>query len=377
MKYIFFIAAFNAFFFLGLILKKKPKLLHDKILIAWLLYLGISTAAYSMTMDLFPEKAFLSSVLVALFLLHGPFMFLYIKTLSLSKNIFKPKFLLHFIPFIAFIAYLIFAFQFPVYAKNIHVSHDAGAPEPPVIFVVFLLTTALSGPVYFFLAHKQYRLLKKSTENFMAKDSRLQWLGKLIFIFGIVWTALIIVAVIHHVFHLFTMTFCTNGLFLALSGFIILIGFYGLNQQEVFVSHPPLVVEKPEIEEEKIKYATSRLEGEELNECFLKVETFMDAEKPYLDPDLNLPALAEGLEVSTHHLSQVINEKHGSNFFDYINRFRVEEVKRKIQMEKYENYSLLGIAMESGFNSKSSFNRVFKQITGETPSQFKSSLSKD
>ncbi|HZW77050.1 MAG TPA: helix-turn-helix domain-containing protein [Flavobacteriaceae bacterium] len=377
MKYIFFIAAFNAFFFLGLILNKKPKNLHDKVLISWLLYLGISTAAYSFSMDLFPEATFLSAVLISLFLLHGPFMFLYVKTLSYDKKVFKPRFLLHFIPFVAFLVYLVIAFQFPAYSKNIHVSHDADSPEPPVIFVIFLLATALSGPVYFILAHKEYRLLKKSSENFIAKESRIQWLGKLIFIFGIVWTALIIVAVIHHVFHLFTMTFCTNGLFLALSCFIILIGYFGLNQQEVFVNHPPAHQKTLSNAEEPVKYATSRLEGEELNSCFLMVERFMDAQKPFLDPDLTLPALADGLNVSTHHLSQVINEKHGSNFFDYINRYRVEEVKRKIQMEQYQNYSLLGIALESGFNSKSSFNRVFKQVTGITPSQFKTSLTRD
>lgn len=377
MKYIFFIAAFNAFFFLGLILKKKPKSLHDKILISWLLYLGISTGAYSTTMDLFPEARLLSSVLIALFLLHGPFMFLYVKTLSTGQNVFKRKFLLHFLPFVAFILYLIIAFQFPEYSETIHVSHDAGAPEPPFLFVIFLLATALSGPVYFFLAHKKYRLLKKSSENFIAKDIHIQWLGKLIFIFGIVWTALIIVAVIHHVFHLFTMTFCTNGLFLALSGFIILIGYYGLNQQEVFVSHPPLMTDELEVEEEKVKYATSKLEGEALNKCFSMVESFMEAEKPFLNPDLTLPKLAEDLQVSTHHLSQVINEMHGRNFFDYINQFRVEEVKRKIQQKEFENYSLLGIAMESGFNSKSAFNRVFKQVTGLTPSQFRDSTLKD
>lgn len=376
MKYIYFIAAFNAFFFLGLLLKKKPKLLHDKILIYWLLYLGISTGAYSLTMDLFPQATFLSSALIALFLLHGPFMYLYVKTLSAGKRVFKSKFLWHFIPFVAFILYLIIAFQFPDYSKNIHVSHAADAPEPPFLFVVFLLATALSGPVYFVLAHKKYRNLKKSSENFTSKGIHLQWLGKLIFIFGMVWTALIIVAVIHHVFHLFTMTFCTNGLFLALSGFIILIGYYGLNQQEVFISHS--TPQNEEVEEgEKEKYAASRLEGEKLQQCFLKVETFMESEKPYLNPDLTLPKLAEDLKVSTHHLSQVINEKHGSNFFDYINQFRVEEVKKKIVSEEFKNYSLLGIAMESGFNSKSAFNRVFKKMTSLTPSQFRNSTLKN
>lgn len=373
MKYIFFIAAFNAFFFLGLLLKKKPRQLHDNILIFWLLYLGISTGSYSLTIDLFPEAALLSSLLIALFLLHGPFMYLYVTSLASSQSKFQFNYSLHFLPFIAFVAYLLIAFQFPDYAKNIHVSHTAGAPEPPPVFIAFLLATALSGPVYFFFTHKKYRKLKKSSHDFTAKEINIRWLGKLITIFGIVWTMLIIIAVIHHVFHLFSMIFCTNGLFLSLSVFIILIGYYGLRQKEVFVSFGNLSNEE-DITEQKVKYATSRLEGDKLDACFVKVETFMKAEKPYLNPDLTLPKLAEELDVSTHHLSQVINERHGSNFFDYINRFRVEEVKRKIASKDFQNYTLLGIAMESGFNSKSAFNRVFKQIENITPGEYRKSL---
>ena len=134
------------------------------------------------------------------------------------------------------------------------------------------------------------------------------------------------------------------------------------------------VVNEEDVSVQKIKYATSRLEGDKLEACFLKVETFMAKQKPYLNPDLTLPKMADDLDVSTHHLSQVINERHGSNFFDYINRFRVEEVKRKIASKEFQNYTLLAIAMESGFNSKSAFNRVFKQITNSTPGEYKKSL---
>ena len=100
----------------------------------------------------------------------------------------------------------------------------------------------------------------------------------------------------------------------------------------------------------------------------------MESNRPYLDPELTLPKLADDLKVTNHHLSQVINEVHGKNFFNFINEYRVEEVKRKIQDPKYQNYTLLGIAFESGFNSKSAFNRVFKNITGTTPSTYRNSL---
>jgi len=374
MKYIYFIACFNAFFFLGLLLHKKPKLQHDRILIFWLLYLGIAIGTYVLTMGFFPSAPFLSSGIIALFLLHGPFMYLYIFALTSNHEGFKIDKLWHFAPFAAFILYLLVASGFPAYSQGIRVDHvTQGAAKQPLLFLLFLVLTALSGPMYFFLAHQRFRQIKESIHHFTSRDIDLDWLGKLIYTFGVIWTIFIIIAVIHHVFHLFSIAFCINGLFLSLSAFIILIGYFGLKQKGIFISY---VLEEPNkpIAEKKVKYAASRLKDADLKKCFHKIDNYFEAKKPYLDPDLTLPKLAESLNVPTHHLSQVVNEMHGRNFFDFINQFRVEEVKRKIQDTNFQNYSLLGIALESGFNSKSAFNRVFKKITGFTPSEYKKQL---
>lgn len=374
MTYLFFIASFNAFFFIALLLQKRPKLAHDRVLIFWLLYLGIATAVYALTIEFPIQSPLLSSGIIALLLLHGPFLYLYVSSLALNKKHIKPKKLWHFAPFVAFILYLLIASRFPIYSQGIRVDHvTEGVAEPPLLFLFFLIITALSGPTYFLLAYKKFQKSKKSTLNFSSKEVNLDWLEKLIPIFGILWTVLIVSAVIHHIFHLFTMDFCTNGLFLSLSAFVILIGYYGLKQKEVFV-----FVQADEIKETnvtpEVKYAATQMEGSELQKCCNMVGQYMLAEKPYLDSDLTLPKLAEGLNVSTHHLSQVINEVHGKNFFNFINKYRIEEVKRKIQDPKFQNYTLLGIAYESGFNSKSAFNRAFRNITGTTPSKYRDSL---
>ncbi|RXJ44318.1 helix-turn-helix domain-containing protein [Gelidibacter gilvus] len=373
MTYLFFIASFNAFFFLALLLHKRSKLLHDRILIFWLLYMGIATATYALTIDFFPNAPFLSSGIIALFLLHGPFLYLYVSALTSGRKHFRIKKIWHFIPFVAFIAYLLIASNFPEYVKGIRVDHVSHEAETPLLFLFFLIITAISGPVYFLMAYKKFNQSRNSSRHISSKEVNFDWLGKLILIFGIVWTALIVIAVIHHIFNLFSMAFCTNGLFLSLSVFIILIGYFGLKQKEVFISFS---LEEPKAlsDENKTKYGTSRLEGTELQKCYHQVGRYMELKKPYLDPDLSLPKLAENLNVPSHHLSQVINEMHGSDFSDFINHFRVDEVKRKIQDKNFQNYSLLGIAFESGFNSKSAFNRVFKNLTGITPSEFRDSL---
>jgi len=83
--------------------------------------------------------------------------------------------------------------------------------------------------------------------------------------------------------------------------------------------------------------------------------------------------MAQSLNLSTNHLSQIINEKLEMNFFDFINEYRVNEVKDRLSDPKYKHYTLLAIAFDSGFNSKSSFNSIFKQYTGLTPSEFQKS----
>jgi AraC-like DNA-binding protein len=159
---------------------------------------------------------------------------------------------------------------------------------------------------------------------------------------------------------------------MALSVFVILIGYYGLKQKVIFGNE---FKEQQLIVEEKTKYSGSGLKEDEAFRYSKQLIEFMQSEKPYLNPDLTLQQLASQVNISPHYLSQVINEQFKANFFEYINRFRVEEVKSRINNPKFDSFSLLGIAFDSGFNSKSAFNRIFKKFTNQTPSQYKSSIT--
>ncbi len=106
-----------------------------------------------------------------------------------------------------------------------------------------------------------------------------------------------------------------------------------------------------------------------LSSLIEQLQTYMTNEKPYTNPKLKLKDIADYLEVSTHHLSQLLNEHLGKSFATFVNEYRIEEAKRLI--ESNTKYSFDGIGKESGFNSKSTFYTVFKTIVGLTPAKYK------
>ena len=372
MKFIFLIAAFNAIFFSVLLLQKKPRALHDNILILWLLYLGLYIGIYSFySHELFIHFHLLSISLLSLFMLHGPFLYYYILTLVSDKRQIFKKDLFHLVPFILFNLYILIASFSPDISEKLNIEKLSLHNDPPLLFLFFLIITAFSGTVYFLFTFKLFKRLDINIFNNFSNsaDIDLDWLRKLVLLFGVIWTALISITVIHHVFHMFSMVVCTDGLFLSLSVFVILIGYFGLKQNVIFTNENVIVTDNTS--RIQPKYSGSRLNESEEKQYAEKLISYMELLKPYLNTDLTLPQLAVELGISSHLLSQVINEHFKLNFFDFVNQYRVEAFKERIVNPKYENFSLLGIAFECGFNSKSAFNRIFKKSTGLTPSQFK------
>jgi len=117
-----------------------------------------------------------------------------------------------------------------------------------------------------------------------------------------------------------------------------------------------------------------RFSKEEIHRFTQNLDSLMREEKLYLDSELSLNDLSDRMNLSVHQLSELINQGHSLNFNDYINQFRVEEFKHLLQQRRFENDTLLAVAFEAGFNSKTTFNTSFKKFTGLTPSQYKRSL---
>jgi AraC-like DNA-binding protein len=146
---------------------------------------------------------------------------------------------------------------------------------------------------------------------------------------------------------------------------ILLIGFWGFRQSAIFA---------PDDEWEESKAAPpSFFSPDELDQRKKQLERYVQEQRPYLNPELRLVDLARGLKLKPYQVSEILNRGMATSFYELMNRLRVQEVQQKLVDPSFSHYNLLGIAMESGFNSKSVFNDVFRKNTGMTPSVYRKS----
>jgi AraC-like DNA-binding protein len=120
----------------------------------------------------------------------------------------------------------------------------------------------------------------------------------------------------------------------------------------------------------QIKYKTSTLSDSEQRLIFEKVIQLFEEKKLYLEPKLQLSDVADALNISTHNLSQTINVTTGKPFYDFVNSYRVRHLQKLLEDPSQQKFTILSMGFESGFNSKASLNRVFRQDTGLSPSEY-------
>ena len=104
---------------------------------------------------------------------------------------------------------------------------------------------------------------------------------------------------------------------------------------------------------------------------------FMSKEKPYLDAEITLPKLSKMMLSNTYHMSYLLNDCLEENFYTFINRYRIEECMRMLKNPSYDHLTILGIAFECGFSSKTSFNISFKKITGMSPKEYRTANNEE
>ena len=119
------------------------------------------------------------------------------------------------------------------------------------------------------------------------------------------------------------------------------------------------------------KYEKSGLSPEKAEAYVASLRKIVEEEQLYTDSTLTLNQLAERLDISPHNLSEIINTRLGQNFFDFVNAYRLEAVKRDLADPQKAHFTILALALDAGFNSKTAFNGIFKKHTGMTPSDFR------
>jgi AraC-like DNA-binding protein len=153
------------------------------------------------------------------------------------------------------------------------------------------------------------------------------------------------------------------------------ISYKAFHQPDVFLIKKPVLSEDVQGPSRR-KYEKSGVSDDESSLLLERLERTMRARRPYIDSELTLSKLSTLLSTSNHRLSQLLNQRLQTCFYDYINRYRVEEVKRCLADRESSDSSILDIALECGFNSKSTFNKIFKQHTSLSPTQYRERAAK-
>ena len=367
MTIIFIIGFVQAFFICIILINKKNKSLSDKILTVWIFIIGIHLLLfYFHYISYYEELPHLLGFLVPLPLVQGPFLLMYVASLINEDQKFNKLFLFHFIPALSYYILLTPIMVLPAEEK-LHYVFDVLPVKTPLYFDVFDILVNISGPVYIIwslvLLKKHYRHIR---ENFSYTEKiNLKWLRNLILGMAIIWITVLFTNFIDD-------KIGSTIIFSSVSLFVFLIGYFGTRQGVIFTD-PIENVQGASIEP-KEKYQKSPLNANQIQSLLDRLLLFMEEEKPYLENKLTLPQLANQFETNPNYLSQVINEKLNQNLYDFINRYRVEEFKKRLTNADAQNYTLFGHAQNCGFSSKSSFHEVFKKHTGQTPFQYQSSL---
>ena len=166
--------------------------------------------------------------------------------------------------------------------------------------------------------------------------------------------------------------------FIGLTILTFLFTIFGFHQPSIFeelVRYKEKEASPEEPADPRKKYARSGLKKKDVEKYISKIGKYMVIEKPYLDRELTIYDLSEQIKIPRHFLSEVINEHLGKNFYQFINDYRIEEVKQRMVDPAYAHLTILAIAYDSGFNAKSSFNTIFKEKTGMTPSEYQRSIT--
>lgn len=371
MEAILYIGIAQTLFASILIVGKRPRMLANEILAAWLFLICIE-----MTIVLINETFLELYTIKILPYTYGPLLLLYAKWMTAENPRFDLRYLWHFVPFIIFlIASLIYIDEPVMHGTDGFLVVDKFVQFRIIYGITFFVSITAYSIATFVVIHRHQKRLKEVVSYSSGKIT-LQWLMGLSITFYAGYVLMFIFGGVDILVGF--MDFDPYEIsFIGLTILTFLFGVFGFHQPSIFEevvkveSHiKPVVAER-----DAKKYQKSGLRQDDVADYVNKIRKYMVIEKPYLDRELTIFDLSDQLKIPRHILSEVINEHMGMNFYNLVNEYRVNEVKERMKSDDMKQLTILGIAYDSGFNSKSSFNTIFKEKTHQTPSEYLDELN--
>ncbi|MNQ80465.1 DNA-binding transcriptional regulator AraC [compost metagenome] len=302
-----------------------------------------------------------------------PVFYLYVLSVSYSDFKLKPKYLLHAIPFLIVNAVLIPRF----YAVDDASKMDFIINRKSMIELQFIHVLIHIQIIVYFAAI--FMLLKRAKKLYLENNAgthinSYNWL----FQFATLLSILYVVAIVKNIFKFSEYPDISEWIkagIMVMQPFIICwYLFKALNNPDLFRNiDSKLKLVKDIVSEEKIN--APNVENEKTyNEELLKLQQYMEEEKPFLNPSLTIQDVSNDIQIPVRDLSLLINHKLEQHFYDFINSYRIENAKNILKDVTKNKVTILEILYEVGFNSKSSFNTAFKKHTGFTPTNFRKAL---
>ena len=350
-------------FFSGLLIStKRPITIANRIMAAWLFLICVELVFALINSNVLEMYSFQFITFT-----YGPLMFLYVKFMTRPERRFNWFAMLHFIPFVGFFVISVI-FRLEPLVRDLR---SFFVPDKLIsLRIIYGTSFFLSITIYSILAFIEIKRHQNNLKNLVSYTSgviTLNWLKIISISFYAAYFILFILGGLNMIGN-----YIPFDPYFVIFGFIALFSFgysfYGIKQPVIFGQEL-----KQDIDEKKEneKYTKSGLKENQALDYLHSLISYVEGNKPYLDRDLTLHDLSLVTGIPRHYITQILNEKHKKNFFTFINEYRVKEVVERFADPKYNHYTILAIAFDAGFNSKTTFNSIFKNQTGLTPSRFR------
>lgn len=460
MRTLLIIGTFEALFLILLILSKRERRVSDfflgLIFFSFALSIGFTWLEIFNSDNGYPFPWALNISWIFLFL-HGPALWFYIKSLSITGFRFRPVYLLHFVPFVAFfvLQYITFFSLEPSHRIQLVISNTF---QEWTIYKISVIGIGLSTFTYYLWGLKQIRDRRRRLKRHFSRidDKDLEWLRILIIVSLVVYAGNVGLFNLDLVFDIAPYQVLMLAAYSFASVYILVLGFFGLRQGNIFLSNTtgmsqagldPEYANVREDSDER-RPAENRVKGPdgstgtgwsvkagkgwhetggtglqetafrdsdapggmesagslarepgsesiaepgmrpgaemggeheadpEKQSFILRLTKFMEEQKPFLEPEITLSKLARMLKVTPDYLSEILNRHLQHSFFDFINQYRIEEFKLECLARENAHLSIMGIAYNSGFNSKAAFYRAFRKYEKISPTEYMQRLRK-